>query len=342
MNRREFLATGAAACGAGALGRLWPRHAPPAHPLALDTEALALLREQARPGQTLIGCGCPSPSRTDLFPALWPRLLAFDTITPCNALKWRDYNANPADAHAIANYCREYRKRLRLHTPLWGVPQGATPRDKAVGYVEELAREFGDIAYAWDIVNEPIHFAQPATLVAEMVAAARELTPGAAIAVNEWDVIHSPQGQSDRCCLGALVDYARAVGADTIGVQAHGHRWYTREEVERTLYEIEAAGLQAHITENIFRSDGSPVIIGNRREWERATLGLAPFGTWTETAQALAYRDMLAIVRAHPAATSITFWTLTDAAVWPVMPRGGLTDARLRAKPAWRQLFEKT
>ena len=333
MNRRDLLKASLAVGSAGALGRYWPRHAPPTHPLALSHDVLDTLHATATP--TLIGCGCPTPSwHPHLFPAVWARLRAFDTITPNNALKWSAYRAHPADAHAIADFCREHGKRLRLHAPLWGCEranQGRVPRDKVLGYVEELAREFGDVAYAWDIVNEPIHWPYMLDMLPDMVALARELTPHAAICVNEYDAIRYLPGYADTCVLDRTLALAHEIGADTVGVQTHGNRWYTQRELRRTFNDIGAAGLDCHVTEAIFRSDGTPVAVGHADAH-------AHCGHWTEAAQALACRDLLAVARAHRTVTSMTFWTLTDAAGWSQMPQGGLLRVDMTAKPAWREV----
>ena len=313
MNRRDMLISAAAVAGAGALGRFWPRSAP-AHPLALDAEALDTLKALAKP--TPIGIGLHAPHQA---------AAGFDTVTPCNALKWRHIQRHGwGDADAIA----ATGKPIRAHTPLWGFEQGRTPPDRVEGFTREIAARYGAQIYAWDIANEPIHWPYCTDRIAALVKLARELTPQAAIILNEYDAIHYLQGFADTSVLTPLIEMALSVGADGIGVQAHGNRWYSRQELQKSFNDVAAAGLMCHVTEAIYRSDNSPIAYGHAD---------APghYGTWTEDAQALAYRDLLAVARAHPAVKSVTFWTLSDGDAWEEMPQGGLLRADMTPKPAW-------
>ena len=324
MNRRTLLQSAALSIGAGAwfsIGKPSPtRYAASQGPLALSGEVLEALAALATP--TRLGIGLQRPC---------PQAHQFDTVTPCNALKWQHVQGRGwGDADAIAGLGLP----VRAHAPLWGHPQGRTPRDRAAGFVREIAERYGEQIYAWDIVNEPIHLPYCTDLVPELVRLARELTPWASIIINEFDAIRYLPGYNDSSCLSRLIEYALEVGADGVGLQAHGHRWYTKEELDGTFNEIEAAGLICHVTEAIYRSDDSPIAVGH-------TSARGDWGRWTEEHQALAYRDLVAVARAHPAVESVTFWTLFDVDAWKDMPSGGLFDVNGRAKEAWKTICKE-
>ena len=331
MNRRELLtaalAAGAGVCfGTGRPSRTCyaatgtPLALNQDSPLALSDDVLAMLKSQAKP--TRLGIGLQRPRE---------EARRFDTVTPCNALKYRPVQRNgwgPADAIADMGL------PLRVHTVLWATLQGAMPVRELEPFIREIARRYGEQIYAWDIVNEPIHIPRHLHLVPDLIKLARDLTPDADIIINEFDVIRSLPGYANACCLAEVIAFAVKVGADGVGVQAHGNRWYSRAELTQTFNEIEAAGLICHVTEAIYKSDGSRVAHGHSEV-------PGNYGMWTERNQALAYRDLVAVARAHPAVTSCTLWTLHDTEAWAARPNGGLIGMDGQPKEAWQTIFKE-
>lgn len=290
----------------------------------------------------------------------------FDTVTPGNALKWDA--TEPAEgrfiwaqADPLIAYAQAHDMAIRGHTLVWhqqtpawvftradGTPMTATAEDKALlltrleNHVRTVAGHYGDAIGTWDVVNEVIDETQPDGLrrsrwfeiagldyVRTAFRVAREAAPHATLVINDYNT--NVPAKRD-----ALYELVRTLRAEGVPIDAVGHQmhinvsWPSVAETEAMLRTFVPLGVEQQITEmdvSIYRN-------------ETETFPEPPADRLR--AQALVYRDMMALFRRYAGeVTSVTLWGLADDNTWldtfPVTRKDAplLFDTRLQAKPAY-------
>ena len=297
----------------------------------------------------LFGCALPNadgvarwPDETrQRFDELFLRL--FNYATTENACKWTSVEPqrgqfNYGQVDRMAEWCRQNGVVLKGHTLVWGnaggqgVPRWLEPLAAAEvnGLLEQRVRTMvrqyrGRIDY-WDVVNEPTHGhwyeAHDPDYAVHALQWAREENPEAVLVVNDFAEF---VGNAPR-----FRDYAkslRATGAplDAIGLQAHDPpTWYAPQRIFDTLDLLAEVGVDLHITEFTFRSNGEPIRGGSVE------------GNWDEQKHAEFYDMFYRYCFSHPRVKAITMWAMWDGSSW--QRNGGVVRQDLTPKPAYEAL----
>jgi len=300
------------------------------------------------------GCAVPSmPPRAQQSPALRPiadRLRAafarlFNYATTENACKWAQYEPsegvyNDANVLGVIEFCKLAGAELKGHNLIWGAdsgrfvpswllqkPDSDVRRLFKAHIFQEVSRFKSDI-HLWDVVNESLHCHWFAShygpdYVLDALNFAHQADPSAYLLINEYANFHP--GGAERYAAQARDLLARGAPLNALGIQAHDPPyWYSPDQLQHVLDTLAATGLDLHLTEFTFPSDGREILGGYRS------------GTWTEEAQAEFYRYFFTLCFAHPAVKAITLWALWDGASW--LKKGGLLRKDFSEKPAYRVL----
>lgn len=206
----------------------------------------------------------------------------FNSLTPENAMKFKSIHPEQ-DAYAferadrIVEFAKTYGMKVRGHTFVWHHPDeiaqwvfsdatgGKRSRKEVLeilsGHMETLMKRYGDIVYAWDVVNEAIDPAEKDGIrrtewyeaigpdyVAEAFRTARRIDPKAVLIYNDYGFFDPIKGEFLYKFIKGLKD--AGVPIDGIGMQEHLTVTYPKIEAMRdTLRKFRELGLQIHITE---------------------------------------------------------------------------------------------
>jgi endo-1,4-beta-xylanase len=291
-----------------------------------------------------------SDSQDPLASALVPR--QFSSISPENLLKWERVHPaegrfvfEPADRYVA--FGEQHGMFIVGHTLLWHQQTPASvfadPDGRAVSraalltrlrtHIEAVVGRYKGRIKGWDVVNEALE--ENGTLrstkwlqiigddyIARAFEYAHQADPDAQLYYNDYNLT-KPEKRA-----GALriVKQLKAAGLRIDGVGEQGH-WLisgpSADEIDRTLVEIGAAGVKAHITEldvDILPRD--PQMYGadlNMRAKFRAETNLYPKELPVEQQQLLAkrYAEVFGVFMKHQDALArVTFWGLSDATSW--------------------------
>lgn len=299
----------------------------------------------------LFGCAIPNfdsvgrwpQEARDAFTERFARL--FNYATTENACKWA--NAEPqrgqhnyAQIDRMIEWCHEHGVRLKGHTLVWGnrggagVPRWLEPLPK--GDVQQIleqrvrgmVRRFkGHIDY-WDVVNEPTHchwYDQNVDpdYTLHSLQWAREENPEAFLIVNDFGNFRGNQAERFRDYLLDLK--RRGAPLDGLGIQAHDPpTWYSPELIYEVLDTLAEVGVDMHITEFTFRSNGEQIKGGFVE------------GHWTEEKHGEFYDMFYRMCFGHPQVKAITMWAMWDGSSW--QRNGGVVRRDFTPKPAYEAL----
>jgi endo-1,4-beta-xylanase len=316
---------------------------------AQETPALKSLMPQGM----LIGVALnerQSNGQDPLASTLVPR--QFNAISPENLFKWERVHPaedrfvfEPADRYVA--FGEQHGMFIVGHTLLWHQQTPASVFADAEGHavsravllarlrahIQAVVGRYKGRVKGWDVVNEALE--ENGTLrsskwlqiigddyIARAFEYAREADPGAQLYYNDYNLT-KPEKRA-----GALriVKQLKAAGLRIDGVGEQGH-WLISEpsadEIDRTLAEIGAAGVKAHITEldvDILPRD--PQMYGadlNLRAKFSAETNLYPKGLPAEQQQRLAkrYAEIFGVFMKHQDTLArVTFWGLSDGTSW--------------------------
>ncbi len=297
----------------------------------------------------LFGCAVPNfdgvarwPEDTRRrFEELYLRL--FNYATTENACKWTGVESergqyNYAQIDRMAEWCREQGVVLKGHTLVWGnrggqgVPRWLEPlpADEVNALVEEHVRTMvrryrGRIDY-WDVINEPTHChwydAHDRDYALHSLQSARQESPDAVLIVNDFGEFVGNATRFRDYAKGLL---AKGAPLDAIGLQAHDPpNWYSPQRVFETLDTLAEVGVDLHITEFTFRSNGE------------AIRGGFVEGNWDEEKHGEFYDMFYRYCFSHPRVKAITMWAMWDGSSW--QQQGGIVRRDLTPKPAYEAL----
>ncbi|MDR6178534.1 endo-1,4-beta-xylanase [Pseudomonas sp. SORGH_AS 211] len=288
-------------------------------------------------------------------------LVAENTMKPMRIHPQEDhYDFGPADA--IVAFAEQHGLAVRGHTLLWGshTPdwfwQGAkgqpATREQVLQrlkqHIATVVGHYRGRVYAWDVVNEAIDPDQPSCLrddrwlqvvgpdyMAVAFRAAHAADPQARLFINDFNT----QEPAKRDCLARVV---KALLAEGVPVQGIGHQthisiyWPSLAAIDQSLGTFARLGLENQLTEldmSLYQHhDYQP----QQPLAQRLNL------------QAERYRDLMALVLAHPEVTAVTWWGVADDHSWlnhePGAPGDDqplLFDRQQRPKPAfWAVLHQ--
>jgi len=281
----------------------------------------------------------------------------FNTVTAGNAMKFgpihreRDrYTFEAADG--VVEFAEEHGMKVRGHTLVWHqqnarwLRDGTFARDELVDVLRDhvttvVARYRGRV-FAWDVVNEAIDVGEPDSLrrgvwrdtigpeyIDMAFRWAREADPKAKLFYNDYGI----EGKNSKAnaayeLVRGMVE--RGVPIDGVGLQMHIriNDYPSPHALRANMERYGELGLEVHVTEmdvQIYNGVGS-------REERLA-------------AQAMVYRDMLALCLGSEACTAFVTWGFTDRFTWIPRffrhPDSPLPfDADYRPKPAYYGMHE--
>jgi len=253
-------------------------------------------------------------------------------------------------ADSIANLARELGIGMRGHTLVWHQQTpgwffasggGQATRDQLLGrlatHMDYMHNRYGDVIYAWDVVNEAIsdtpgEFLRPSPYldiigsdyIAQAFLLAHEHLPGTKLFYNDYNVLDPQKQDKIFQLLSDLL--AQGVPIDGIGFQGHWNIYFPNAQtLESAIQRFASLGLDIHITEldlSIFRYEDR-----NARypEPPQELLEL----------QADRYEEIFQVlIRNSHLISNVTFWGVADDSTW-------LDNYPVRNRKNWPLLFDE-
>lgn len=296
--------------------------------------------------------GCAFPAWSEVPPTMgeegwvnWTKHFTrlFNYTTSENSLKWKPlepekgkYRWEPVDF--MVGFCKEHNIKIKGHTLVWpwdkqGVPDWIleyTPEqisETVKHRIETVVGKYKNDIPVWDVVNEPIHLDWydehwSRDYAVDSFKWTREADPNALLAINDY--------AGFRGAVDQFVPYVqnlldKGTPIDAIGEQAHDHPyWYSPDDIFRTLDKMASTGLDIHLTEFTYPSDGAEI------------KGDFMQGNWSEEKQAAFYRYFFTLAFSHPKVEAITLWAMWDGRTW--LKQGGIIREDWTPKPAYEAL----
>lgn len=262
----------------------------------------------------------------------------FNSLTAENAMKFS--SVHPAEnewtfegADAIADYARAYGKKLRGHTFVWHHPATINEwmfyhpdgtmksREEVLAILEDHIRvmmdRYGDVVYAWDVVNEAIDISESDNMrrtpwyeaigpdyVDQAFIIAHQINPNAKLFYNDYQTYEPVKQDALYDLLKGMIE--RGVPIDGFGMQNHLTLAHPQVEVlDRTIGRFGELGLELHITE----------LDMSLYTHEFETLDEAPVNY--KLHQGHRYQQIMDVYRSHSdRLTSVTFWGFHDGHTW--------------------------
>lgn len=301
----------------------------------------------------------------------------FNSMTPENAMKMgpihpRENQYNWAGADSIAAFAKRNNLKLRGHTLCW---HNQTPRwfftDSATGkqvtkevllqrlkdHITTVVSRYKGTIYAWDVVNEAISDKKDEYLrnslfyqicgeefIAKAFQWAHAADPDALLFYNDYNEIDPVKREK----IIRMIRDLKAKGIPIHGVGLQGH-WAinepSREQLEKTLQDFSALGLEMHVTEldiSVYPKEH------NARERKAADADTT-FTSEKEQKQIEVYKICFELFTKYEKnISSVTFWNISDRHSWldnfPVRGRKDyplLFDAQLKPKKVYWEVIKK-
>ncbi len=301
----------------------------------------------------------------------------FNSLTPENAMKMgpihpgaNQYNWAPSDS--IAAFAKRNKLKLRGHTLCW---HNQTPRwfftDSATGkqvskevllqrlqdHITTVVSRYKGTIYAWDVVNEAISDKKDELFrnslfyqicgeefIAKAFQWAHAADPNALLFYNDYNEIDPVKREK----IIRMIKDLKAKGIPIHGVGLQGH-WAinepSREQLENTLKDFSALGLDMQITEldiSVYPKEH------NSRERKTSDTDTA-FTPEKEQKQIEVYKLSFELFKKYgESISSVTFWNISDRHSWldnfPVRGRKDyplLFDAQLKPKKVYWEVIKK-
>ncbi len=307
----------------------------------------------------------------------------FNSITPENVTKWGPIHPEPGKYDfAAADGFVEFGERNGMfmvgHTLVW---HSQTPAwvfqddagnpvsrevllDRMRDHIHTVVGRYKGRIHGWDVVNEaldedgslrqsPWYRIIGEDYIARAFEYAREADPGAELYYNDYSLENQPKRDGAVRLMRSLKEQ----GVPVTGIGTQGHfmlDWPDLDEIEKTITEFAALGLDVMITEldiDVLPAafDYMGADISRRAELEER-LNPYPDGLPESVQQELArrYRDIFEVLLRHrDAVTRVTFWGITDRNSWknnwPVYGRTNyplLFDRDGKPKPAYYEVVD--
>jgi endo-1,4-beta-xylanase len=273
------------------------------------------------------------------------------SATPENAMKWESVEPlrgelNWQRADALVAFAHAHGQKVRGHTlvwhsqlPRWLIEGGFSPaelKDLMIAHIAIEAGRYRGAIYAWDVVNEPFaddgkwrnsiwYEAMGPDYVAMALKAARAADPDAKLYINDYNVeTASPKMQALRDLVASLK--RDGVPIDGVGLQSHFIAGSTPGDLEATMAEFAALGVDVAVTELDLRI---------RLPADEKLLRM----------QAEDYASVARACRETARCVGVTTWGVTDARSWIPSFFSGYGaalpfDENYRPKPAVASIIE--
>lgn len=268
----------------------------------------------------------------------------FNSMTAENAMKMgpihpREGEFNWRDADSVAAFAKRNGMKLRGHTLVWHTQApGWIFKDSTGGqvskevllqrmkaHIDAVVNRYKGTVYAWDVVNEaisdkPDEYLRPSLwyqicgeeYIAKAFQWAHEADPKALLFYNDYDEINPVK----RAKIIRLINSLKKAGIPIHGVGLQAH-WAvnepTRPQLESTLKDFAALGLQMHITEldiSVYPKEHSA---RERRPSDSDTA----FTSQKEQQQIDVYKMSFELFRKYRKnISSVTFWNISDRFTW--------------------------
>ncbi|WP_202962974.1 endo-1,4-beta-xylanase [Spirochaeta lutea] len=238
----------------------------------------------------------------------------------------------PYGADEIANLAREHGMGMRGHTLVWhqqtpgwffsSMGAQASPEvllERLEDHFTRMQDRYGDVVYAWDVVNEAIsdapgEFLRPSPYleilgedyIEEAFRLAKRIMPDAKLYYNDYSVLDPAKQDKIYTLLSGLLE--KGVPIDGIGFQGHWNIYFPDSRtLERGIQRFAALGLDVQITE---------LDVSVYRHEDRATRLKEPTPEILEL-QADRYREIFqTLVNNSQYVSNVTFWGVADDKTW--------------------------
>jgi endo-1,4-beta-xylanase len=297
----------------------------------------------------------------------------FASMTPENAMKMGPIHPQEnryfwTDADSIVAFAQRNKMKVRGHTLCWHaqtpswlfVDSAGKDVSKDVllkrlhDHIQSVASRYKGKIYAWDVVNEAI--ADDSTylrkskwyqicgedFIAKAFEYAHEADPKAILFYNDYNTEQPAKRDKILKLLKSLI--AKKVPINGVGLQAH---WSvstpSREELEKSIREFSALGLQVQFTEldiSVYAGrQGGQLIQGQQQ------VSNSVFTPEMEQQQLEKYKMVFDVFRQYrKQITGVTFWNVSDRYTW-LNGRGRknfplLFDANLQPKKAYWEVVK--
>lgn len=303
----------------------------------------------------------------------------FNHLTAENAMKLGQVcpraECSYGAADTLADFAREHRLPMTGHAfvwhqmyPAWFFKDGgkaaplALVSERLRAHIFKMTERYADVVDNWDVVNEAISdtlpkiyrdasegsvwyeaFGGPGYIRAAFEyarAAAEAHDPTVKLYYNDYNVVFPEKRRK----IIAMIRELRAAGVRVDGVGMQGH-WNiespTVEEIERTIQELAAEGLDVKISEldiSVYAGDNH-----GTKVWQSAVFDSPEL----EERLAVRYAAIFGVLQKNAKAiTHVTFWGVTDEKswlnYWPLRRDNYplLFDRNHRPKPAFRAVLE--
>lgn len=278
-----------------------------------------------------------SASQLDVDSNVKTILKNYNTLTFENELKQNIINPSEGEWHfeaadKIASFARANGIKLRGHCLLWSSYDSWMVKDGNGGYVSAdvfyarfkeyckvIMGRYGDVVYAWDVVNEPFYYGAGATykdtavhrlygdgFVEQAFRIAHEVDPDALLYLNETHVVGNDYKYNN--LMNSVKQYL-ADGAPINGIGLQGHYEtptvnQNGKALDKVIRAIAALGLRVDMTEmdmTVYKFGDGTTKYDSCPEW-RAQLQLSK------------YKEIFDVLRKdRDMVYNVTFWGLNDA-----------------------------
>lgn len=286
----------------------------------------------------------------------------FSSLTAENAMKMqpiqpREGEFNWAGADSILAYAGQHQLKMRGHTLCWHnqapewmfVGPNGKPASRELllqrlkTHITTVVNRYKGKIYAWDVVNEAISdkkedFLRPSkwlqiigeSYIDSAFLYAHAADPDAVLFYNDYDEINPVK----RAKIIKLITRLIKSGIPVQGIGLQGH-WAinepSKEQLDSTLQEFGALGLQMQITE----LDISVYPKEHQARARKAEDDAADFTPEREAAQLEKYKIVFELFRKYRSQiTGVTFWNISDRGSW-------LDNFPVRGRKDYPLLFDK-
>lgn len=280
----------------------------------------------------------------------------FSSLTAENAMKMaviqpEEDQWNWTMADSIANQARQWNIPMRGHTFLWhqqtpewlfndngSIVSASKLESRLEDYILKMTERYGDIVYAWDVLNEVIdeekgtpqgfrkskwfEIAGP-EIYLKAFQMAREAAPKARLFYNDYNI---ESGEKLNVTLRFLSDLLeKGAPIQGVGIQGHWNFEYPDDHILRNAIEkFSALGLEIELTE---------VDISLYRTAEKEPLFTTP-PEERLLRQLKRYKNIFRIASDYPSVKNITTWGIADNHTW-------LDNFPVRNRKNWPLLFDE-
>lgn len=282
-------------------------------------------------------------------------LTHFNSVTAENDMKFGEIHPKKENyafenADVIADFAREHNLKMRAHTFVWHNQTSdwlfldeagkkvneTTLLSRLEQHMRIINERYGDIIYAWDVVNEAVEDKKESYLrespwkeilgenfIEKVFRLAKKVNPTIDLFYNDYNATKPEKRDKIYKLVKELKD--NGVKIDGIGLQAH---WSLDkpliEEIKMAIEMYASLGVKLHITEMDVRlcNEGEAPVSAVRPDEELLTK------------QAVRYGEFFKLFQQYDEIQSVTLWGVSDSYSW-------LDDFIGKGNKTWPLLFDE-